>query len=288
MKSSTLSLNEVSLLTGSIEYVVRSLIKIIVGKISLRRLQELVQNVFVEEAENALRERRPDRDVPLTKLALLTGLDTRVLARIRNSREYRKPLRETKNFVSTITPVKCVTDLWRSDSRFTTRNTGRPRVLEIFGEGDSLETVVRESVKARGITINSIVENLLEQNEAELTKGNKIKLNENLPLHQDDRDRVSGLFAGLNAVGALLSTVHHNLTQTDDETPARYQRGSWTHRLPASRRQEFAEDLYNFLERSDDEAVRIMRKYEEKTKSEHQITAGINFFYFESPLDQMR
>ena len=285
MKNSALTLNEVSLLTGSIETVLRLLIRLLVGKISFERLQELVQNIFVEEAENALREKRPGREVTLSKLALLTGLDTRKLARIRNDKDYRKSMGDTKEFISRITPVKCVTELWRSDTRFVVEATGKPRVLDVYGEGDSFEAAVRESVKARGITIKSIIESLLEQDEAELIKDDKIKLKEKQSVRKKDREQVSRLFAGLNATASLLSTVNHNLRQKDEQSLPRYQWGSWTHRLPAARRHKFAEELYQFLESCHEGALQIMQKYEEKNKADNQITAGINLFYFESPVD---
>ena len=55
------SLEEVAVLTRSIEFVVRNLVRILIGKISLVRLQQLVQAVYVEEAENYLQKDRAGR-----------------------------------------------------------------------------------------------------------------------------------------------------------------------------------------------------------------------------------
>ena len=56
---------EVAVLTKSIEFVVRNFLKILVGKISLVRLQQLVQSVFIEEAENYLQKERPGKSCPM-------------------------------------------------------------------------------------------------------------------------------------------------------------------------------------------------------------------------------
>ena len=43
----------------------------------------MLRDVFIQEAEARLRRERPGKNVPLSQLALLTGLDTRTLIRIR-------------------------------------------------------------------------------------------------------------------------------------------------------------------------------------------------------------
>ena len=77
-------MNNAAVLTRGIERVMRKLIRFLIGKISLVRLQEMIRFIYVEESERKVQKERPGRDVPLTKLAVLTGLDTRTLAKIRN------------------------------------------------------------------------------------------------------------------------------------------------------------------------------------------------------------
>ena len=62
------SLQETAILTRSIEFVVRNFVKILIGKISLVRLQQLVQSLYIEEAENYLKRERPDKAASLTAL----------------------------------------------------------------------------------------------------------------------------------------------------------------------------------------------------------------------------
>ena len=76
---------EASTLTRAVENLLRKLICFLVGRISLVKLQEIIRYVFIEEIENKLKRERPTKNVPLTQLALLSGLDTRTLTKIRNS-----------------------------------------------------------------------------------------------------------------------------------------------------------------------------------------------------------
>jgi len=52
--SSESHLPDVAILTRAVENVFRKLIRMLVGKISLKKLQEMVQEIFVEEAEAKL------------------------------------------------------------------------------------------------------------------------------------------------------------------------------------------------------------------------------------------
>ena len=52
---------DVAILTLAVENVFRKLIRLLIGKISLKKLQEMVQVIFVEEAEANLRQERPGR-----------------------------------------------------------------------------------------------------------------------------------------------------------------------------------------------------------------------------------
>ena len=59
---------EAAILTLAVENVFRKLIRFLVGRISLVRLQEMIRYVYVEEAEKNLRAENPGKNVPMTKL----------------------------------------------------------------------------------------------------------------------------------------------------------------------------------------------------------------------------
>ena len=54
-------LGDVAILTLAVENVFRKLIRLLLGKISLKKLQELIQIIFVEEAEASLKKEKPGK-----------------------------------------------------------------------------------------------------------------------------------------------------------------------------------------------------------------------------------
>ena len=51
-------LEDVAILTLAVESVFRKLIRLLIGKISLKKLQEMIQVIFVEEAEVILKKEK--------------------------------------------------------------------------------------------------------------------------------------------------------------------------------------------------------------------------------------
>src|SRR5210317_604204 len=102
---------EPATLTRAIENLCRKLIRFLVGRMSLVSLQEMIRYIFVEEIENKLRAENPKKSIQLTQLALLSGLDTRTLTKIRNSKKYRKPFYEEANFLREFAPGASILDV---------------------------------------------------------------------------------------------------------------------------------------------------------------------------------
>lgn len=282
INSETTSIKDVSVLTQSIEFVVRNLVKLLIGKISLVRLQELIQTVFVEEAENHLKKDYPDRSVPLTNLAVVTGLDTRKLTQILNSGNYRRSLRHSREFLDGITPESCVIDLWTSNPRFTEAGTREPRVIDIWGKECSFEILVKEAVRSRGITVTSVIDRMKHNRQVKVHDGNRIELTTKELAPVQLREKIGDIKLGLDAVGHLLGTVHRNLKTPDSGEAKFFQRGSWTHRLLPQKREILEAEAQKFLSRADDSARKILERYEEDEASPGQLTAGIGLYYFES------
>ncbi|HEY5774520.1 MAG TPA: hypothetical protein VIS57_00400, partial [Xanthomonadales bacterium] len=76
-------LREVTVLTRAVEGVLRKLARMLIGRMSLKKLLNMLQVVFVEETEARLKKEAPGKNVALADLALLTGMDTRTIKRTR-------------------------------------------------------------------------------------------------------------------------------------------------------------------------------------------------------------
>lgn len=275
-------INEIALLTKSIEFVIRRLVRLLIGKITLVRLQELIESSFIEEAETHLRRERPGRDVPLTSLALITGLDTRQLAKIRNSENYRKPKHQESDFLNSMTAESCIVDFWTSDPMFINPQTGEPQVLTIWGPDNSFETVVRQAIRARGITVTSALERMKQSGRVKVHEDESVELISRDLAPMSVRPYIARVKLGLDAVGHLLGTVHRNLNADDTGESRLYQQGRWTHRLSPKNRSVLEGEIRSLLERADKESITVLQKYEEETVDEFQLSAGVGFYFFES------
>ena len=205
------SMRETSHLTDSIEFVVRGLVKLLVGRITLVRLQELIQISFIKESEASLRIQNPGRDVRLTNLSLMTGLDTRTLAKIRNSENYLKPTQEVTTFVRGLTPERCMIELWTSDIRFIDSKTGKPMILDIWGEESSFEIVVKEAFRSRGVTVRSALKRMEDGGYVSLIGQDKVELRSELTTSRSERQKIGAIQAGLNAAGHLLHAAKRKI-----------------------------------------------------------------------------
>ena len=275
-------LKDAAILTRAVENLFRKLIRFLVGRLSLVKLQELIRYIYVEEAEGKLRKEKPGRDIPLTRLALLTGLDTRTLAKVRNSDRYRKPMYQENRFIKAMTPKSCVLDIWTSHSRFRDPDTGKPKQIVLSGSEASFEQLVKEAVTSRGVTSQSILASLIADRAVELDEGSqKVTLLEKIQAPYKSGNEWGTLEVGLLHTCSLLDTVFHNFEAVRNGSATLYQQGCWTHRLKKEKRMDFQKIMRAFMEKSDDEARECMLPYEEKISHEDQLTAGISMFYFE-------
>ena len=281
MRSSNSDFKLIETLTRSTEIVLRRMIRYLVGKISLVRLQEMVRSIYIEEAEDKLKAENPTKNVALTKLALLTGLDTRTLTKIRNSGDYNKPTHQKSSLLRESVPIAVVIDYWSGTEEFFDFATNEPKTLSIRGELGSFERLVSLTVKARGITHQSILDRLNEVGVVSIDQDSQtveLVKTSYLPIHSEDH--LGAFEAGYTAAANLMDTIVHNF-ETDQKQEKFFQRSLWSMRLPESRRKDAQKALNNVLELAESECREILANLEELQDSPDQITAGVNFFYFE-------
>ncbi len=278
-------LQNAAILTRAVENVFRKLIRFLVGRISLVKLQEMIRFIYVEEAERKISKERPNNNVPLTRLAILTGLDTRTLTKVRNSSRYRRPLYLEKRFLKDMTPESCVLDVWSSNSKYL-NSRGKPRKISVANENNSFEQLVKEAVSSRGITAQSILQRLIANKTVMFNKNsNKVELLEKIQAPFKSGDEWGVIEVGLLQTGNLLDTVFYNFKAIKNRKKPFYQRGSWTHRLDKKNRIKYRNVLREILKESDDRARVQMNPFEEKISTDDQITAGISMFYFEEGME---
>lgn len=275
-------LGDVAILTLAVESVFRKLIRLLIGKISLKKLQEMIQVIFVEEAATILQKEKPGKNVALSALAVVSGIDTRTLTRIRAKENYLHPFHEEKRFLREITPECSVLDVWESSEDYMDPKTGKPMTLSINGPKPSFESLVSDSNSTRGVTVKSFLQRLEASNSIVLDKSsNSVRMIDKRYTPFGSEAQTENARIGMAAVGNLVETVTHNLAAPSKNEESFYQRGCWTNRMDKNDLEKFRELVKNFLEKTDEKARKLMKPFEQSLVDHDQVTAGISLFYFE-------
>jgi len=273
-------LNDVAILTGAVESVFRKLIRLLLGRMSLKKLQEMIQVIFVEEAEKMLRQEAPGKNVALTTLAVITGFDTRTITRIKSNESYLKPFHKEERFLSQITPECSVLDVWESSPGY--MDSGKPMELEIKGTSPSFESLIADAVSTRGVTVNSFLQRLKASHSIVVNKDlNRVRMIDKRYTPSAVADKSENAKIGMAVVGNLVDTITHNLNASAESGEPFYQQGCWTNRLNKEDSGKLRELVRVFLLESDERARKIIEPYEQSETGADQVTAGISMFYFE-------
>lgn len=276
------ALRELSVLIRAFELVFRKLIRLLIGRISLRKIQEMIRVIFVEEAEAKLKQQQPGQNVALADLALLADVDTRTIKKTRSYIELSTPLHQDVTFLSELIPEVCVLDFWESRPKYTDHKTGKPKILKLKGPGTSFESLINESTTTNGVIADTYLQHLVESKSAKLLEGgNEVQLITAQYTVFESTDQSANLKIGLAVVSNLLDTITHNLHAPAQGDGAFYQRGCWTTRLSKQDRRKLRDMTKRFLSRSDEKARKLIGQYERDLVADEQITAGISMFYFE-------
>jgi hypothetical protein len=275
-------LGDVAILTRAVEIVFRKLIRMLIGKISLKKLQEMIQVIFVEEAEAKLKLEKPGKNVPLSTLAVVTGFDTRTLTKIKGKESYLRPFYEEKRFLSKITPECSVLDVWESSAKYRDSKSGKPKILAIKGPKTSFESLISDSNSTRGVTVTSFLQRLEASKSVVVDKANnRVRMIDKRYTPFESEDQTENAKIGMAAVGNLVDTITHNLNAPSQNGESFYQQGCWTNRLDKNECKKLRGIVKKFLLKTDKRARKLMKPFEQDVVSNDQVTAGISMFYFE-------
>ncbi len=279
---SAVLLHDSAIFTRAVEGVFRKLIRMLIGRMSLKKLQEMIQVIFIEEAEEKLRQETPGKNAALTTLAVIAGYDTRKIVKIKSNDNYLKSFYRKERFLSSITPECSILDVWESNPEYRDVRTGKPLSLKITGPAPSFETLIGKSVSARGVTLTSFLQRLeASQSIVVDRKQNEVRMIEKRYLPSQSKDKTESVRVGMAVIGNLVDTITHNLNASDHDEALFYQQGCWTNRLKRTDSKQLRQLVRSFLMESDDAARKLIGPFEQQEEDTDQITAGISMFYFE-------
>ncbi len=275
------ALLDIAILTRAVENVFRKLIRMLIGKISLKKLQEMIQIIFVEEAEAKLKQEAPGKSVALGDIALQTGVDTRTIKKVRTYIAVNNPIHQDDTFLDGFMPLFKVFDLWMNDARFFDVNTGKPRKLQFEGEGATFSGLVKLAIQSRGLTTQAVLKRLKEidvVDEDPLSGTIVLKQEDNVFISKDDLDLLD---VGFTAIGNLVGTIDHNIRHHLNEEEKYFQRGSWDYQFSPEKIDHVRKVIHRYLSKTDKKSRDIIASLAEVDSQNGQLTAGISMFYFE-------
>jgi len=255
-------------LTNAVGLVLRRIVRLMVGTVSFPALIEILKTLYVEEAEKKIKRigSKPTRSA----LALLTGLDTRVVSVVINN-NYDLTL-EPKN----ICAENALLDMWANDPFFLDDETNEPLILPIEGRGRTFQGLVLRSI-GRNITIKTVLDRLLSSGNIRTISDGTEQVEMLLLFYSpitNDRAKMTDI-AFIESSRVLSAAIHNMNSEIDSRVP---QQGRWTYRLSPKRYKEFRNEARLLLQKQIKEGEALLEKFEESQKQTGQLTVGIGWY----------
>jgi hypothetical protein len=248
--------------------LLRKIVRLLVGTISFPALVDMLKAIYVEEGKNRL-ERNGSKPTK-SALALITGLDTRVVSAVlaNNCDTTLEPHQVSPEFM--------LIDLWNSDPFFQDQATGTAAVLPVEGKGRTFQGLVLRSI-GRNITVKTVLDRLRESNTVRLIEGDiqKVELTslEYTPI-SNDRAKLTDI-TFLEASRVMSAGLHNMSSIPEERVP---QQGRWTYRLSPNKYKEFRSETRKLLRKQIKEGEELLERFEEPEKQPGQLTVGIGWY----------
>ncbi|NIN58766.1 MAG: hypothetical protein GTN86_01885 [Xanthomonadales bacterium] len=255
-------------ITDALRLVLRRVVRLLVGTVSFPALVEILKKIYVEEAEKKLL--RNNSKPTKSALALITGLDTRVVSAVVKS-DLDSSLKP-KN----ICAESALLDMWANDPFFIDPETKKPAIIPLEGRGRTLQGLVLKSI-GRNVTVKTVLDRLIESSNVRIIPG-AIERVEMLSQFYSpiSSDRAKMTDIALYESSRVLSAVIHNM---DSDPEFRVpQQGRWTYRLAPENYLKFRSEARKLLEKQISEGEALLESFEEKNKKPGQLTVGFGWY----------
>jgi hypothetical protein len=254
-------------ITHYLSRVFRKVVRLVIGTVSLPALVDILKNLYVEEAQKKLA--REGSKPTKSAIALMTGLDTRVVSTLMEQEEGDL---QTLN----VNPEHALIDMWSSDIFFRDPQTGKPASLPIVGKGRTFQTLVLRAI-GRNVTVKTVIGRLLASRNVRVVQEDVEKVELLSMIYSPiSSDKAKQTEVGLIEASRVLTAVIHNM-KSDPEIRVP-QQGRWTYRLDPKNYREFRRRARTLLEKQIKEGELLLEEFEEVAKESGQITVGIGWY----------
>jgi hypothetical protein len=246
----------------------RKIVRLLIGTISFPVLADLLKSMYVEEAKRKL-ERSGSKPTK-SALALITGLDTRVVSSIIAEKNNSGSIPVSAN------PENALIDIWNSDAMFQDPDTNTAAILPVEGRGRTFQSLVLRTI-GRNITVKTVLDRLLTGGTVQIIDGDipRVELISKF-YNPVSSDYARSTQVGLLEASRVLSAVLHNIRTPEEERVP--QQGRWTYRLSPENYKNFRNEVRKLLEQQIKEGDDLLEKFEETQKQPGQLTVGIGWY----------
>jgi hypothetical protein len=246
----------------------RRIVRLLIGTISFPIVADALRTIYVEEAKKKLLKSgsRPTNSA----LALITGLDTRVVSSILKENPNPNTIPVSAN------PENSLIDIWSSDKNFLDPSSEEPAILPIEGKGRTFQSLVLRAI-GRNITVKTVLDRLLKGGTVQIVDGDipRVELVSRF-YNPISSDYAKSTEVGLLESSRVLEAVLHNINcNVENRVP---QQGRWTYRLDPKNHPKFRSEVRALLERQIKEGDALLEKFEETQKQPGQLTVGIGWY----------
>jgi len=255
-------------LTEVLPFLLKKIVRLLVGTISFPALVEMLRSIYVEEGQRKLirNASKPTKSA----LALITGMDTRVVSTVlaNNCDTTLEPQQ--------VSPEFTLIDMWNSDPLFQDSATGQAAILPVEGRGKTFQGLVLRAI-GRNITVKTVLDRLLKSSTIRLVEGDVQKVElltlEYTPI-SNDRAKLTDI-TFLEASRVMSAGIHNMNSPADLRVP---QQGRWTYRLAPNRYKEFRREARSLLQKQIKEGEALLERFEQGQKEPGQLTVGIGWY----------
>ncbi len=267
---------DISWMIRSVELMLRPVARIFVGKLSCTVAVNLLREAYIREARRYIERTTPNKRITKSSLALLTGLDTRMISAIDAEGEEQRAALS----IGDVCPEASVLDTWAREPTYLDQATGKPRQLPIYGRGVSFQTLVGRAA-GRNVTCNTVLDRLTESGNLRVVEGDYVELvsQHYMPVNPSERTAIEAGSASLNRLGR---SVSHNMIE-DSSIPRWLQQDRWSARIPVEAVAPLRARLRDVVEQQILEVEQELDQAEQPVQRDDQVTVGFGWFYWESP-----
>lgn len=258
------------LLAEALDRMMRPIVRLIVGRVSCHFLLQMLRRIYIEEARRWIARHTDNGKVTKSKLALLTGLDTRTIDSVEAS---------THDFDDLTTSDICaeaaVLGRWVNDPEYQD-DDGQPDQLAIFGRPRTFETLSKPLI-GRAVTCNTVLERLLDAGNVRVVDDDYVELVN--PFYEPlASSEATVLEVGSWSISRLAMTVFANL-KTPEFASRLLQRDRYILDVDESAYASARAELKALLERHITEIEQLLEHYERPTGSGGR-TLGVGWYIF--------